>query len=239
MEESKLDMILEAILFVSRTPVPTAGLAKTAGAGAKTVGESLERLREHYATRGFILEEVAGGWQFRTHPSCAGVLKEYLQTRPVRLTKQSIETLSMIAYMQPVTKARIEEIRGVDSTGVLKFLMDHGFVRIIGKKEEPGRPFLYGTTKYFLEFFGLKNLTDMPHLEEQIELSQEELGGIDQPQEGEEAGEEGEPGEPEEDFLKEISGLLGDMKKGDTKQGADEETGAAGEAPGGVDHEPE
>jgi len=112
-------------------------------------------------------------------------------------------------------------------------------VRIIGKKEEPGRPFLYGTTKYFLEFFGLKNLTDMPHLEEQIELSQEELGGIDQPQEGEEAGEEGEPGEPEEDFLKEISGLLGDMKKGDTKQGADEETGAAGEAPGGVDHEPE
>jgi len=239
MDESKIDMILEAILFVSRTPVPTAGLAKIAGAGAKAVGESLERLREHYATRGFILEEVAGGWQFRTHPSCAGVLKEYLQTRPVRLTKQSIETLSMIAYMQPVTKARIEEIRGVDSTGVLKFLMDHGFVRIIGKKEEPGRPFLYGTTKYFLEFFGLKNLTDMPRLEEQIELSQEELGGIDQPQEGEAAEEEGEHGEPEEDFLKEISGLLGDMKKGDEKKGADEETGAAGEAPGGLDHEPE
>lgn len=212
MEENKLEMIFESLLFVSRTPVPTAMLAKAADVKNKLAAETLGNLRELYRNRGIILEEIGGGWQFRTHPSCAAVLKKYLQTKPIRLTKQSIETLSMIAYLQPVTKAGIEEIRSVDSSGVIKFLMEHGFIRIIGKKEEPGRPYLYGTTRYFLEFFGLNSLTDMPTLKEQMDLTEEEFGAA-----VEEEGKEEEQ-ENQSDFLDDLSNVLDDLKK-EEKQG--------------------
>ncbi len=226
MESNKLEMILEALLFVSRTPIPAADLAKAAGVKPREAENALEALRAFYSTRGVVLEEIAGGWQFRTHPSCAAALKEYLQTKPMRLTRQAIETLSMIAYLQPVTKARIEEIRGVDTTGVLRFLMENGFIRIIGKKEEPGRPYLYGTTKYFLEFFGLKGLSDLPRLQEQMELSEDELAGVAPPEEEPEEDEEQGGGVTEEagdegDFLDDLSSLLGKMKKQETSEGSE------------------
>jgi segregation and condensation protein B len=226
MEPNKLEMTLEALLFVSRTPIPTADLAKAAGVKPKEAADALASLRAFYSTRGVVLEEIAGGWQFRTHPSCASAIKEYLQTKPVRLTRQSIDTLSMIAYLQPVTKARIEEIRGVDTTGVLRFLMENGFIRIIGKKEEPGRPYLYGTTKYFLEFFGLKGLSDMPQLREQIELSEEELSGVAPPEEDPEEEEEGDESlgadrGDEGEFLDDLSSLLGRMKKQESTEGSE------------------
>jgi segregation and condensation protein B len=209
MEENRLEMTIEALLFVSRTPLSAAMIAKAAGVDAKLARDTLSSLCEFYRNRGIILEEVAGGWQLRTNPRCAETIKKHLQTKPVRLTRQALETLSMIAYMQPITKARIEEIRGVDTSAVIKFLMDHGFVRIIGQKEVPGRPYLYGTTRYFLEFFGLKSLSDMPRLQEQLELTQEEMVGLD-----EGAGEE-EARAQDPDFLGEISSLLGEIKKED------------------------
>jgi segregation and condensation protein B len=226
MESNKLEMILEALLFVSRTPILTADLAKAAGVKPREAEEALESLRAFYSTRGVVLEEIAGGWQMRTHPSCAAALKEYLQSKPVRLTRQAIETISMIAYLQPVTKARIEEIRGVDTTGVLRFLMENGFIRIIGKKEEPGRPYLYGTTKYFLEFFGLKGLSDLPQLQEQIELSEEEMTGVAPPEEETEEDEEGDEGPKDEtgeegEFLDDLSSLLGKMKKQESTEGSE------------------
>jgi segregation and condensation protein B len=224
MEANKLEMTIEALLFVSRTPLPAAMIAKAAGVDAKLARDALASLSEFYRDRGIVLEEVAGGWQLRTNPACAESIKKHLQTKPVRLTKQALETMSMIAYMQPVTKARVEEIRGVDSSAVIKFLMDHGFVRIIGQKEVPGRPFLYGTTRYFLEFFGLKSLSDMPRLQEQIELTQEDMVGIDEG--GGEAEEEEAPAQ-DSDFLGEISTLLGEIKKEDEGGGVkkDDEPG--------------
>ena len=178
MEENKLEMVLEALLFVSRVPVATSALAKAAGVDNKLAGKKLQHLRELFQARGIILDEIAGGWQLRTNPQCSEAIKRYLQSKPVRLSKPALDTVSIIAYMQPITRAGVEDIRGVDSSGVMKFLIERGLIRIIGKKEEPGRPYVYGTTKYFLEFFGLKSLSDMPRLQEQIDLTREEMEGI-------------------------------------------------------------
>ena len=178
MEENKLEMVLEALLFVSRTPATTSALAKAAGVDKKLARDKLQHLRELFQARGIILDEIAGGWQLRTNPRCSEALKRYLQSKPMRLSKPALDTISIIAYMQPITRAGVEDIRSVDTSGVIKFLVEHGLIRIIGKMEEPGRPFLYGTTKYFLEFFGLKSLSDMPRLQEQIDLTQEEMEAI-------------------------------------------------------------
>ncbi|HEX9103764.1 MAG TPA: SMC-Scp complex subunit ScpB, partial [Polyangia bacterium] len=119
------------------------------------------------------LHQVAGGYQFRTNPENAQWVQKLLASKPVRLTRAQIETLAICAYRQPVTRPEIDEIRGVDSGGTLKTLLDRSLIRIVGKKEEPGRPILYGTTKEFLEFFNLRDLKDLPTLREFHELSEE------------------------------------------------------------------
>jgi segregation and condensation protein B len=122
--------------------------------------------------------EVAGGWQFRTNPDNAEWVRKMLASKPVRLSRAALETLAVIAYRQPVTRAEIEDVRGVDSGGVLKLLLDRRLIKIIGKKEEIGRPSLYGTTKDFLEFFGLKDLTNLPTLREFHELTEESVSKL-------------------------------------------------------------
>jgi segregation and condensation protein B len=116
---------------------------------------------------------VAGGWQFRTDPDSGDFVRRFLRVKPHRLTRAALETLAIIAYRQPVTRPEIEDVRGVDSGAVVKALLERRLIKILGKKEEPGRPLLYGTTKEFLEFFNLRDLKDLPTLREFHELSEE------------------------------------------------------------------
>lgn len=135
----------------------------------------VENLMRRYAVgeRGFYLAEVAGGYQFRTDPDLAPWLSKLKRERPFRFSTAALETLAMVAYRQPVTRGEIEYLRGVDSGGVVKTLLEKGFLRILGKKDVPGRPLMYGTSKYFLEFFGLKDLGDLPTLKEFTALDPE------------------------------------------------------------------
>jgi segregation and condensation protein B len=170
----RLQSIVESLLFAADKPL-----------SLKQLGELLEeteiiRVRSAVAavelafqSSGIQLHGVAGGYQFRTNPQNAVWVQKLLAQKPVRLTRAQLETLAICAYRQPITRPEIDEIRGVDSGGTLKTLMDRSLVRILGKKEEPGRPMLYGTTREFLEFFNLKDLKDLPTLREFHELSEE------------------------------------------------------------------
>jgi segregation and condensation protein B len=120
-----------------------------------------------------VLHEVAGGWQLRSSPDNSAFARRFLKVKPQRLTRAALETLAIIAYRQPVTRPEVEEIRGVDCGAVVKALLERKLIKILGKKEEPGRPILYGTSREFLEFFALKDLASLPTLREFHELSQE------------------------------------------------------------------
>jgi len=120
-----------------------------------------------------VLHEVAGGWQLRSSPDNSAFARRFLKVKPQRLTRAALETLAIIAYRQPVTRPEVEEIRAVDCGAVVKALLERKLIKILGKKEEPGRPILYGTTREFLEFFALKDLASMPTLREFHELSEE------------------------------------------------------------------
>ena len=165
--------LLEALVFASDKPIKANELAKTATAPAKQIKELLEELRNEYAPRGLQLDEVAGGWIFRTNAAYAPFVRDLTKQKPVKLTRAQIETLAILAYRQPITRPEVDEIRGVDCGPVLKVLLERDLVRILGKKDEPGRPWLYGTTTEFLEFFGLKSLRDLPTLREFTELNEE------------------------------------------------------------------
>jgi segregation and condensation protein B len=165
--------LLEALIFASDKPIKAGELAKTAQAATKQVKELLEELRADYSSHGIQLDEVAGGWIFRTNAAFAPFVRDLTKQKPVKLTRAQIETLSILAYRQPITRPEIDDIRGVDSGPVLKLLLDRDLVKILGKKDEPGRPLLYGTTGEFLEFFGLKSLKDLPTLREFTELTDE------------------------------------------------------------------
>lgn len=167
--------LLEALLFVTDRPMKAADLADVARADTKDVRSLLEELSEQYRSegRGFQLDELAGGWQMRTAASFAPFVRELTNAKPVKLSRAQVETLAIVAYRQPITRPEIEDIRGVDAGAVLKLLLDRDMVRVLGKKDEPGRPLLYGTTGHFLSFFGLKSLKDLPTLREFTELSEE------------------------------------------------------------------
>ncbi|MCC7000121.1 MAG: SMC-Scp complex subunit ScpB [Deltaproteobacteria bacterium] len=176
----RLRAIIESLLFVSERPLSVDALKSLLGLRkADPVREALASLAEASAGRGIVVPEVAGGWQLRTHPDSAAWVQKVLAARPVRLSRPQLETLAIVAYRQPITRPEIDEIRGVDSGAVLKLLMERDLLRILGKKEEPGRPMLYGTSKHFLEFFNLKDLRDMPTLREFHELSQESAAKVE------------------------------------------------------------
>jgi segregation and condensation protein B len=165
--------LIEALIFASDKPMKTGELARLASAPVQQVRDLLAELKETYAERGIVLGEIAGGWLFRTSLQYAPFVRELTSERPVRLTRAQVETLAIAAYRQPITRPEIDDIRGVDSGATLKLLLERNLVRILGKKDEPGRPLLYGTTSQFLEFFGLKSLRDLPTLREFTELSED------------------------------------------------------------------
>ncbi len=150
--------------------------AKQSEIGRPDIQEALQELEKEYLEnpgRGILLSEVGGGWQFRTRPENAAIIREFFQPKPPRLSKPSLETMAIVAYRQPITRVEIDAIRGVDSGGVLKTLLEKNLVRIVGKKDEPGKPMLYGTTQDFLELFQLKGLKELPTLKEFRELEEE------------------------------------------------------------------
>jgi segregation and condensation protein B len=165
--------LLEALIFASDKPMKTGELARLASARLLEVRDLLGELQTEYAQRGIVLGEVAGGWIFRTSAKYAPFVRDLAGEKPVRLTRAQVETLAIAAYRQPITRPEIDDIRGVDSGATLKLLLERDLLRILGKKDEPGRPILYGTTSQFLEFFGLKSLKDLPTLKEFTELSEE------------------------------------------------------------------
>jgi len=165
--------LLEALVFASDSPIKTHELAKLASAPAKLAKELLAELKQDFSGRGIHLDEVAGGWVMRTSPQYAPFIRDLTKQKPVRLTRAQVETLAIISYRQPITRPEIDDVRGVDSGPVLKLLLERDLVRILGKRDEPGRPLIYGTTGHFLEFFGLKSLKDLPTLREFTELTDE------------------------------------------------------------------
>ncbi|MCO5093059.1 SMC-Scp complex subunit ScpB [Bosea sp. (in: a-proteobacteria)] len=157
--------IAEALLFASAAPLTAEVLARAMPAGV-AIGPVLARLAESYATRGVNLRRVAGGFAFRTAPDLGYLLAAEAEP-PRRLSRAALEMLSIIAYHQPVTRAEIEEIRGVATAkGTLDILLEAGFVRLRGRRRSPGRPITYGTTPGFLDHFGLDRIDDLPGLEE-------------------------------------------------------------------------
>ncbi len=176
MSDTELKYAIEALLFASERPLTLDQIKEAFSSenGEESVSE--KELREYLAVlkseyemqaRGFKLFEIAGGYQLVTDERFSSYLKKFYQSREKkRVSQASLETLSVIAYKQPVTKAEIEAIRGVNVDGALKTILEKGLVKIVGRKEVPGRPILYGTTREFLEHFGLKSVKELPPLTE-------------------------------------------------------------------------
>lgn len=160
---------IECLLFVASEPISINKLAEITGAEQETVIQLVQELEEFYQGRGFELIEVAGGWQFATRPEMSGVIEKYFRPKVNLLSKAALETLAIIAYRQPITRAEIEEVRGVKIDGVLGTLLEKKLVQDVGRKSSPGRPLLYGTTVEFLNFFGLKSLEELPAPDRQNE----------------------------------------------------------------------
>jgi len=166
-QESEIVRAIEALMFVSDEPLTPAVMAQALGVDRNTIESSCRMLQSLLEERraGVVLREVAGGWRTFTHPDAAEIVESFvLSTRQGRLTKASLETLSIVAYKQPVTRHQIASIRGVNSDGVLKALIERGVIEEVGRDETPGRPVLYGTTPAFLERLGLPSLAALPPL---------------------------------------------------------------------------
>ncbi len=167
--------VLEALLFLAEKPLGVDELCAVTGLEPARVRKGLDELsgKHREGASGIVLHEVAGGWQLRSAPEASAFARRFLRVKPQRLTRAALETLALVAYRQPVTRPEIEDIRGVDSGAVVKALLERRLIKILGKKEEPGRPILYGTSREFLEFFALKDLASLPTLREFHELSEE------------------------------------------------------------------
>jgi segregation and condensation protein B len=176
---AEVKAIVETLIFASPTPVTAREIGRVLGGVSKEDWTAaLEELRAEYARegRGLQIVEVAGGVQITTRPEYNDWVRELLDPKtPTRLSIQALETLAVVAYKQPVTLPEIIDLRGVKSGGVMKTLLEKRLIRIVGRKEVVGRPILYGTTKQFLLHFGLKDLTELPKIEEFAEVLGEEV----------------------------------------------------------------
>ena len=179
-----LSQVLETLLFSAQKPLTIAELRDALTNAGETdelvpnefgrikeseIAAALEQLKVDYtlAPRGFQLMEKADGWQLVSHPDCVRWVRQLFPgPKPARLSPPALETLAIIAYRQPITRADVEAVRGVTVEGVLQNLMERGLVKISGRAELPGRPLLYETTQFFLEHFGLRNLDELPNAEE-------------------------------------------------------------------------
>lgn len=188
MDEAQIEhfkSVLEALLFVSDKPVLMDQFQAVLGElKPQEITDLLKSVQEDYVHRhaGMAVVEIAGGWQMLSNSHAASYIREFYKTRSKeKLSRPALESLAIIAYKQPVGRAEVEVIRGVNSDGTIAHLLNKGLIEIVGRKEVPGRPFLYGTTKAFLEYFGLNSLEGLPKIEElanmQPQQEQPELVG--------------------------------------------------------------
>jgi segregation and condensation protein B len=181
-DRTELRRALEALLFVSDEPVSSAVLAQVLEVDRREVDELCEQLARSFEEReaGIVLRNVAGGWRLSTHPDAGPTVERLvLSTRHSRTTRATLETLAIVAYKQPVTRHQISAIRGANSDGVLRSLVDRGLVAEVGREEGPGRPMLYGTTPEFLERLGLPSLSALPPLAPLLSQGAEDDSGPD------------------------------------------------------------
>ncbi|NLA41985.1 MAG: SMC-Scp complex subunit ScpB [Smithella sp.] len=170
-----LSAVLEALILSSESPLSVEKIcAALGGADKMEIRGTLGRLIGEYDERqgGICIQEVAGGYQFRTRPEMAPWIKKLKGAKPASLSPAAMETLAIVAYRQPIVRSEIESIRGVDVSAPLKGLLDKKLVRILGRKDVPGKPIIYGTTKKFLEVFNLKELADLPTMRELREITE-------------------------------------------------------------------
>ncbi|MEQ1565627.1 MAG: SMC-Scp complex subunit ScpB [Myxococcota bacterium] len=164
--DPELVAALDALLFASGEPVTVPALAEALGRGNDEVRSGLHALHHRRKEGGIVLERIGGGWQLRTAPRFARPIHALLGTRPQKLSRPALEVLALVAYHQPIAKTEVDRIRGVDSGGVVKSLLDRGLVKTAGRSDDPGRPLLYRTTSAFLELFSLPDLAALPTLAE-------------------------------------------------------------------------
>ena len=172
--ETERAAVIEALIFVSDEPLSVKTIADVLKEDKQTISETIQTLAQEFNARkgGLQLREVAGGWQFATRPEYHEHVRAFLKTRPsAKLSIASLETLAVIAYRQPVTVPEILEIRGVQSPSAIKTLLDKKLIVAKGRKETVGRPMMYGTSKEFLMQFGLKDLSELPSVEDFYDLS--------------------------------------------------------------------
>ncbi|MBF0607620.1 MAG: SMC-Scp complex subunit ScpB [Candidatus Magnetobacterium sp. LHC-1] len=161
--------VIEALLFISGDALSVADLKKLTGISEDEIAECMEQLLGQYRQRngGIIIVELAGGYQMVSNPTCAQYIKHLKKSRPMgKLSLPTLETLAIVAYKQPITRAEVEDIRGVSADWILKSLLEKKLIKISGRKDAPGRPLLFATTREFLVSFGLKDLSELPTLRE-------------------------------------------------------------------------
>ncbi|MBI4827186.1 MAG: SMC-Scp complex subunit ScpB [Nitrospirae bacterium] len=169
MDDKETKSVLESILFIAGEPLTVETLQKILDLSREEIEGHIKELISEYSLRnsGLLIVEVAEGVQMVTNPASAPWVKKLIATAiPTKLSQQSLETLSIIAYKQPIIKSEIEAVRGVNSDGVIKTLLERRLIKILGRKEVPGRPLMYATTKEFLQYFGLKDLSELPTLKD-------------------------------------------------------------------------
>ncbi len=178
MTRSEIRAVLETLLFVAPEPLSVDRMAEIFdGVAGEEVREALIEVRDELDVRdsGLLVVEVAGGWQMVTRPQYAPWVRRLLSKTPARLSRAGLETLAIVAYRQPITRAEVEQVRGVDCGGALKTLLERRLVRMLGRMDVAGRPIMYGTTQEFLQYFGLKDLSQLPSLKEFQDMADAEL----------------------------------------------------------------
>lgn len=172
-----ISAVIEALILASESPLPLEKICSVLDGVDKTdVKNALDKLIAGYEERqsGISVQEVAGGFQFRTKPELAVWVKKLKGAKPGSLSPAALETLAIVAYRQPIVKAEIESVRGVDVSAPLKGLLEKKLIRILGRKDVPGKPIIYGTTKKFLEVFNLRELADLPTMRELTEITEQQ-----------------------------------------------------------------
>lgn len=180
MDQDQQRRIVEGVVLGSPDPIPPSRIAELIPrCNPSKVRALVKELNDEYVEqrRAFEIWEIAGGYQLRTLPEYSPYLKQIQKSRPLRLSQAALETLSVIAYRQPVTRAEVEHVRGVDAGAVLRSLLERRLIKIAGHREVPGRPIVYGTGRRFLEVFGLAKLGDLPALRDLAELAVDEASG--------------------------------------------------------------
>lgn len=236
MDPGKIKTIVEAALMAAGRPLSVDELQSVFGdfsrPARKEIREAVKALQADYESRAIEIKEVASGFRIQVRTRNTEYISRLWEEKPARYSRALMETLALIAYRQPITRGEIEEVRGVSvSTSIVRTLMERDWVRVIGHRDVPGRPAMFGTTREFLDYFGLKKLDDLPSLRELQEI--EDLSvQLELPTGAEEAGDPGAPGagtdvRPEDGEMTGVAGVAGDAD-GDAEPAAG---GQSGEAP--------